>query len=117
MGLTRVIDSPEYVYYVGGRTAVGLRPAAAEHADTLFQQGLPGLHHVCFRARERADVDSVHTLAQRLGAKIVHPPKEDRWVPGYYSVLFEDPDGIRLELNHVHGKGVFDRAVAEIRRG
>jgi hypothetical protein len=23
-------------------------------------------------------------------------------------VLFEDPDGIRLELNHVPGRGVFD---------
>jgi hypothetical protein len=32
-------------------------------------------------------------------------------VPGYYSVLFEDPDGIRLEVNHVPGKGVFDPGV------
>ena len=24
----------------------------------------------------------------------------------YYSVLFEDPDGIRLEINHVPGKGL-----------
>jgi len=116
MGLTKVIDSPEYLYYVGGRTAVGLRPASAEFADTSFQQTHPGLHHVCFRARERADVDSVHVLVQGLGAKIVHSPQEDKWVPGYYSVLFEDPDGIRLELNHVPGKGVFERGVAELRR-
>ena len=27
--------------------------------------------------------------------------------PGYYSILFEDPDGVRLELNFVPGKGVF----------
>jgi hypothetical protein len=26
---------------------------------------------------------------------------------GYYSMLFEDPDGIRLEINHVPGRGVF----------
>ena len=26
------------------------------------------------------------------------------WAPGYYSLLYEDPDGIRLELNHVPGK-------------
>ena len=116
MGLTRVIDSPEYVYYVGARTAVGLRPAAAAHAETPFEQGHTGLHHICFRARERQDVDSVHALVQGLGAKIVHPPQEDKWVPGYYSVLFEDPDGVRLEINHVPGKGVFDRAVTEIRR-
>jgi hypothetical protein len=24
---------------------------------------------------------------------------EGAWAPGYYYVLFEDPDGIRLELN------------------
>ena len=30
------------------------------------------------------------------------------WAPGYYSILFEDPDGIRLELNHVPGRGLFD---------
>ena len=39
-------------------------------------------------------------------AKIVHPPEEGQWAPGYYSVLFEDPDGIRLELNFVPGKGL-----------
>jgi hypothetical protein len=26
--------------------------------------------------------------------------------PGYYSVLFEDPDGTRLEINYVPGKGL-----------
>ena len=42
----------------------------------------------------------------RLGATIVHAPEEVPWAPGYYSVLFEDPDGIRLEVNHVPGKGL-----------
>ena len=41
-----------------------------------------------------------------LGAKIIRAPREDQWAPGYYSLLFEDPDGIRLELNHVPGKGL-----------
>jgi hypothetical protein len=35
-------------------------------------------------------------------------------VPGYYSVLFEDPDGIRLEVNHVPGKGVFEPGVERL---
>ena len=33
---------------------------------------------------------------------------EDGFAPGYYSVLFEDPDGIRIEANFVPGKGHFD---------
>ncbi len=28
------------------------------------------------------------------------------WAPGYYYVLFEDPDGIRLEVNFVPGSGL-----------
>jgi catechol 2,3-dioxygenase-like lactoylglutathione lyase family enzyme len=104
MGLTRMIDAPEYLYYVGGRTAVGLRPADATHATERFAQGRCGLHHVCFRARSREDVDAIHATAVELGATIVHPPREEPWAPGYYSVLFEDPDGIRIELNHVPGE-------------
>jgi len=110
LGLTRVVDLPDYVYYVGGRTAVGIRSASEEHAEAPFDQGRPGLHHLCFRARSREDVDSVHALVAGLGATIVHGPQEDGWVPGYYSALFEDPDGIRLEVNHIPGKGVFEGA-------
>jgi len=32
-------------------------------------------------------------------------PEGGPWAPGYYSVLFEDPDGIRLEANFVPGTG------------
>jgi catechol 2,3-dioxygenase-like lactoylglutathione lyase family enzyme len=110
-GLTRVVDTPEYLYYVGGRTAVGLRLAAPDHEEALFDQGRSGLHHVCFRARSREDVESVQQLIERIGGRIVHAPQEDGYVPGYYSVLFEDPDGIRLEVNHVPGRGVFEPGV------
>jgi catechol 2,3-dioxygenase-like lactoylglutathione lyase family enzyme len=111
MGLTEIVDSDEYLYFVGGRTAVGLRPASPASAHERFDQGRAGLHHVCFRARSREDVDGVHALVASLGARVVHPPEEAGWVPGYYSVLFEDIDGIRLEVNHVPGKGVFDPGV------
>jgi catechol 2,3-dioxygenase-like lactoylglutathione lyase family enzyme len=111
LGLSEIVNADTYLYYVGGRTAVGLRPAAPAVADQRFDQGRCGLHHLCFRARSREDVDSVHALVRELGATIVHAPEDGPWVPGYYSVLFEDPDGIRLEVNHVPGKGVFDQGV------
>jgi hypothetical protein len=39
---------------------------------------------------------------------MVHEPEDgDQFAPGYYSVLFEDPDGIRIEINHIPGKGHF----------
>src|ERR1043166_1176506 len=92
MGLTRIVDTPVYLYYVGGRTAVGLRPADPEHTTERFAQGRSGLHHVCFRARSREVVAAVHAVPVEIGAPIVPPPRDEPWAPGYYSVLFEDPD-------------------------
>jgi catechol 2,3-dioxygenase-like lactoylglutathione lyase family enzyme len=100
------MDGEGFYYCVGGRTAFGLRPAAPEHRGARFEQQRPGLHHVCFRARNREDVDQLYVKLVEWGAHIVHSPEEGGWAPGYYSVLFEDPDGIRLELNHVPGKGL-----------
>jgi catechol 2,3-dioxygenase-like lactoylglutathione lyase family enzyme len=106
LGMTPVIDTDTYYYCVGGRTALGISAPAPEHAGAAFDQRRVGLHHLCFRARARADVDELHGFASKLGAKIIRAPREDSWAPGYYSVLFEDPDGIRLEINHVPGRGL-----------
>ncbi len=110
MGLQPVIDMEGMYYCVGGRTAFGLRPVAKEHAGDRFDQGRVGLHHICFRARSREDVDEVHALVQELGATIVHPPDDGPWAPGYYSLLFEDPEGVRLEVNFVPGKGLLAKS-------
>jgi catechol 2,3-dioxygenase-like lactoylglutathione lyase family enzyme len=106
LGLKPVLQADEMLYYVGGRTAVGIQRAAEPHRGERFVQTRVGLHHVCFRARERGDVDALHDFLCAMGAHIVHPPEEGVWAPGYYSVLFEDPDGIRLECNFVPGKGL-----------
>jgi len=106
LGMTAMIETESFYYCVGGRTALGISAPAPEFAGARFEQQRVGLHHLCFRARDRADVDELHAFVQRLGAKIIRAPREDSWAPGYYSLLFEDPDGIRLELNHVPGKGL-----------
>jgi catechol 2,3-dioxygenase-like lactoylglutathione lyase family enzyme len=106
LGLKPMIDSGELYYCVGGRTAVGIRAPAPEYAGAAFEQNRIGLHHLCFRARERADIDELHDFLCAMGTTILRAPREDGWAPGYYSLLFEDPDGIRLELNHVPGKGL-----------
>jgi catechol 2,3-dioxygenase-like lactoylglutathione lyase family enzyme len=113
LGLTPVIDAPDYYYCVGGRTALGIRPGAPELAGERFSQQRVGLHHLCFRARDRATVDELHAFLREIGAKIVHPPEDGAFAPGYYSVLFEDPDGIRLEMNFVPGKGLLEPGVRE----
>lgn len=106
LGMKPVLDADGVFYCVGGRTAIGIMRAEEAHRDERFVQFRVGLHHLCFRAREREDVDRLHEFLVTVGARIVHPPEEGPWAPGYYSVLFEDPDGIRLELNHVPGRGL-----------
>ena len=106
LGLKPVLDGEGFYYCVGGRTAFGIRATDEAHEGERFDQSRVGLHHVCFRAREREDVDHMHEFARELGATIVHPPEDGPYAPGYYSVLFEDPDGVRLEMNHVPGKGL-----------
>jgi catechol 2,3-dioxygenase-like lactoylglutathione lyase family enzyme len=98
--------SASFVYYIGGRTAVAIRESAAEHADVAHVETGPGLDHLCFRARSREDVDRVYEFLKGIGADIVRAPQEGPWAPGYYSLSFRDPEGIRLELNHVPGPGL-----------
>ncbi|MEP7210137.1 MAG: VOC family protein [Alphaproteobacteria bacterium] len=108
LGLKEVMDTESGYYCVGGRTGVLVSAPAPEHEGERFVQRRVGLHHVCFRVRSRGDIDAAHAFIRTLDVPIIRAPQEDGWAPGYYSILFEDPDGVRLELNHVPGKGVFE---------
>ena len=106
LGMKTIISGDGMLYCVGGRTALGIVRAEEPYRDERFAQFRVGLHHLCFRARSREDVDTCYELVQDIGGTIVHPPEDGDWAPGYYSLLFEDPDGIRLEINYVPGKGL-----------
>ncbi len=105
LGLTVVVKAPKGLYCIGGKTAIAVTRSSEEHRDSLFDQRRIGLHHICFRARSRDDAGEVYEFLKEMGTKIIHPPEEGPWFPGYYSVVFEDPDGLRLEVNHVPGAG------------
>lgn len=105
-GMSRVHDGPDFCYHVGARTAIGVRKCDPEFEGEKFQQYRVGLHHICLRARTREDIEKTAELVTRLGGLIIRGPEEGDWAPGYYYVLFEDPDGIRLEVNHVPGTGL-----------
>ncbi|MBI1250270.1 MAG: VOC family protein [Alphaproteobacteria bacterium] len=109
LGLKPVMDNDFAYYCVGGRTGFGIEPPNPEYAGERFVQKRVGLHHICFRARAREDVDEAHAFLQSIGTTIVHGPQQDAFAPGYYSVLFEDPDGVRLEINHIPGTGLLNK--------
>jgi catechol 2,3-dioxygenase-like lactoylglutathione lyase family enzyme len=102
-----LIKGEGIIYCIGSRTGILVRGAPEGKERRSFDQDTAGLHHLCFRAREREHVDAIHRfVVDELDAHIVHPPEDgSQFAPGYYSVLFEDPDGIRVEVNHVPGKG------------
>ena len=108
-GMTCVHDGPDFCYHVGARTAIGIRKCDPEFTNESFQQYRVGLHHLCLRARSREDVDKTAALVAELGATIVRGPEERDWAKGYYYVLFEDPDGIRLEVNFIPGSGLLKK--------
>ncbi len=85
-GMTLVYDDRD----LGVRYWVGDRTLAINRV---------GPFHVRFRARTHVEVDAAYELVQKLGANIVHGPRIGAGNPGGYSVLFEDPDGIRLEVS------------------
>jgi catechol 2,3-dioxygenase-like lactoylglutathione lyase family enzyme len=105
-----LLKNETMVYCIGSRTGVLVREAPPEKRGRRFDQEQVGLHHLCFRAREREQVDAIHRfVTEELGATVVRAPEEGAWAPGYYSMLFEDPDGIRIEINFVPGRGHLDR--------
>ncbi len=108
LGMTPVLDVGGYYLCIGGKTGIAIQHTAETPPGDRFQQSRTGLHHFCLRMQSREDVDTLHRLARDLGAHIVHAPQEDAWAEGYYSVLFEDPDGIRIEANFLPGKGLFE---------
>jgi len=108
MGFVQVFEGKETIYYVGGKTALGIGQCEEKFRGARFRRGSIGLHHLCFRARNREEIDRLYHFLKEQNATIIHPPEDGPWAPGYYSVLFEDPDGIRLEVNHVPGKGLLE---------
>lgn len=102
IGLKELIVADGYYYCVGRRIGLGIQRSNPNLPDTSFNQGRAGLHHYCLAMNAREDVDSLAEVARRAGAKIIREPAaQEHWVPGMYSVLFEDPEGLRIEANHI----------------
>lgn len=104
-----LVKNDNVLYCIGSRTGILVRGAPPDKRDRPFDQDRPGLHHFCFRCRSVEDVDAIYAHVENLpGVNVVHGPElGEHFAPGYYSILFEDPDGIRVEFNHVPGKGHF----------
>lgn len=104
-----LIRNDTTIYCIGSRTGILVREAPADKKSTHFDQDTSGLHHFCFRARSKEDVDAIFAHVEKEPhVNVIHGPElGEHFAPGYYSILFEDPDGIRVEFNFVPGQGHF----------
>jgi len=88
-------------WFIEGRESPGqiwIKKATVEGTRAKFNKDSPGLCELAFSVHDR---DTLHEIARGLtahGFRILHPPAEYDYVPGYYSVFFLDPDGIKLEI-------------------
>lgn len=87
-----------------GGASIGLKQAPAGEIAHRHRRYAPGLHHLAWRAADRATVDRLHDLLVARGIAVLDPPAHYPEYSGdYYAVFFEDPDGIKLELVHAPG--------------
>lgn len=103
-----LVKNADTVYCIGSRTGIMVVGVPDGKDKRSFDQYSVGLHHLCFRARSEQDVNDIYQFViEELKPKIIRTPELGGWAEGYYSFLFEDPDGIRVEFNFVPGKGHF----------
>ena len=117
-GMDVIFDNESTLYCVGGRTGVALSKCSQEYEDEPFDQRRIGLHHSCFRLRSNEDVLKTYQFLLDFNVKqkkedkplihIIRAPEKGVWAPGYFSILFEDFDGIRWECNYIPNKGWLD---------
>lgn len=90
-------DDP-HVQYFNRHFGIVLRPARS--GAPPHDRGTPGLHHLCLRVNEAADVDRAAKDLVGLGLTITSPRLYPEYAPDYYALFVEDPDGLRLEVTN-----------------
>ena len=87
--------------WVGPGYSISIRPSKGEFAHRVHDRNAPGFNHMAFYAEDRSDIEAMHELLNKMGAKILDPPAEYPYSPGYFAVYFADPDGLKFEFAYV----------------
>jgi catechol 2,3-dioxygenase-like lactoylglutathione lyase family enzyme len=104
LGLAAVIRTDEFVYYVGGRTALGIQRPAPELAGHAHTELAPGIDHLCFRARSREDVDELYPFCRGSGPISYERPRKGRGHRAITRSRSGIPKGFVWRSTTSHGK-------------
>jgi catechol 2,3-dioxygenase-like lactoylglutathione lyase family enzyme len=91
------IGGDPHVHYFNRQFGFSLRPARSPASHDPYA---PGLHHFCFRVVDNHAVDRACRELRALGVTVSEPKLYTEFMPDYYAIFFEDPDGIRLEVTN-----------------
>ena|SRR5258708_32193253 len=98
----RVLDeSPEHLGASNGTTDLWIVQAHRKHLNRLFHRKDVGLNHIAFRVSTRKAVDQfVQNFLSKKKLKPLYgsPRLFPEYRKGYYTVYFEDPDRVKLEV-------------------
>lgn len=89
--------NPDVFGWIGRTTNIWLN-IVAEGSRSSFDKDREALRELAFAADTREEVDGIAREVEAYGGRIIDPPSEYAYWPGYYSVFFTDPDGIKLEV-------------------
>jgi glyoxylase I family protein len=93
-------SEPTMTGYYGDNGSFWVVPSDEPHRKQTFDKGRVGLREIAFRGESREQIDELARGISAHGGRILDPPREYEYRPGYYSVFFTDPDGLKLEVVH-----------------
>ena len=91
------INGDRHVQYYNRHFGYVLRPA---RSDRAYDPYTAGLHHLCFRVAEEADVRDAARSLKAASIAVSEPKLYAEYAADYFAVFLSDPDGIQLEITN-----------------
>lgn len=98
IGWERLVCTSDCTTYCDGFLKIILSPTSTEHKHAGFHRKRIGLNHLALYANSKDEVDRYYqNVMQKTGIPSLYQngPEGDA---EYYSVLFEDPDRMKIEV-------------------
>ncbi|MNK96877.1 hypothetical protein D3C87_1171870 [compost metagenome] len=98
LGWERLVCTLDCATYCDGFLKIILSPVPTEHRDAGFHRKRIGLNHLALYASSKEEVDNYYQAVMQtnsISSLYQDGPDGDE---SYYSVLFEDPDRMKIEV-------------------
>lgn len=98
LGWERLVCQKSHTTFCDGQMKIVLCPTEEKFQSFGYHRKRIGLNHLAFYASSRDQVDEIYTnilVAKGISVLYEGKPTGDQ---SYYSVFFEDPDRIKLEI-------------------